>query len=89
MTSLTNSNNAIVYGKEGCTWCQAAKSLLTEKGFTVEYKRIDLSADARTEMFTTFPGVRTVPQIVLNSTPIGDFTALNRHFTEVSRVASS
>ncbi len=55
-----------IYATKSCSFCNAAKSLLTQqnKQFTVKY--IDESKEVHEEMLALAPGARTVPQIFLN-----------------------
>lgn len=56
----------IIYGKEDCTYCEAAKNLLDSKGIEYEYKQVgrDISKEhlvAACQEYGVIP--RTVPQI--------------------------
>ena len=63
----------IVYTKDYCPYCTAAKNLLTQKG--VGYSEIDLSQkpELRDEMIKKANGRTTVPQIFIGSTHVGGF----------------
>lgn len=61
-----------MYTTPTCAFCVRAKRLLAERGVTVE--EIDVSAD-RTEMIERTGGT-TVPQIVIDGTPVGGFDGL-------------
>jgi len=64
-----------IYTKSYCSYCYAAKNLLTKRGFT--YEEIALSADFAVEQeMRDLTGGTTVPQILINNTPIGGFTEL-------------
>jgi glutaredoxin 3 len=76
MTSLpTHPKQAsiVVYSKDYCPYCTAAKNLLTQKG--VGYKEIDLSKtpELRDEMIQKSGGRTTVPQIFIGTTHVGGF----------------
>ena len=64
-----------IYTKAYCSYCYAAKNLLTKRGFTFE--EVALSGDfaAEREMHDLTGGT-TVPQILINDTAIGGFTEL-------------
>lgn len=60
----------LIYGKENCTYCEAAKNLLDEKGKRYTYKQIgtDVSKEDLVEYCREFGVVpRTVPQIFCDS----------------------
>jgi glutaredoxin 3 len=61
-----------MYTTHTCPYCVRAKRFLAERGVGVE--EIDVSMD-RSEM-TARTGGTTVPQIVINGTPIGGFDNL-------------
>ncbi len=76
MTSLpTHPKQApiIVYSKDYCPYCTAAKNLLTQKG--VGYTEIDLTKnpELRDDMIKKAGGRTTVPQIFIGPTHIGGF----------------
>lgn len=63
--------NVEIYTKFACPYCVRAKQLLDSKG--VQYTEYDISMGGpkRDEMLARVPGARTVPQILINDTPIG------------------
>jgi glutaredoxin 3 len=63
--------NVEIYTKFACPYCVRAKQLLDSKG--VQYTEYDISMDGakRDEMVARVPGARTVPQILINDTPVG------------------
>lgn len=65
----------IVYGQPQCPGCETAKKLLAGRNF--DYKEIgtDLTKE---EFFETFPGARSVPQIVWNKLHIGGVDKLRK-----------
>jgi glutaredoxin 3 len=69
-----------IYTTGWCPYCNAAKSLLAEKG--VEYSEIDADdQDVRMAMVQRANGRRTVPQIFIGDTHVGgydDMAALER-----------
>ena len=60
-----------IYTKFGCPYCVRAKHLLDSKG--VQYSEYDVTMGGakRDEMAARVPGARTVPQILINDTPVG------------------
>jgi glutaredoxin 3 len=64
-----------IYTKAYCSYCFAAKNLLTKRGLT--YEEVALSGDFTVEQeMRKLTGRTTVPQILINNTPIGGFTEL-------------
>ncbi len=63
--------NVEIYTKFACPYCVRAKQLLESKG--VQYTEYDITMGGakRDEMLARVPGARTVPQILINDTPIG------------------
>ena len=64
-----------IYTKSYCSYCYAAKNLLTKRGIAFEEFEISGNFEAEQEM-RTLTGGRTVPQILIDGTPIGGFTEL-------------
>ena len=61
-----------IYTTNWCPYCDAAKSLLDDKG--VPYDEIDVTdAALRMEMVQRAHGRRTVPQIFVGDTHVGGF----------------
>jgi len=64
-----------IYTKSYCSYCYAAKNLLTKRGLT--YEEVALSGDFAVEQeMRKLTGGTTVPQILINNTPIGGYTDL-------------
>jgi glutaredoxin 3 len=65
-----------IYTTPYCSYCIAAKRLLTSKG--IDYSEIDVSGDAqaRSTMVTRANGRMTVPQIFIGATHVGGFDDL-------------
>lgn len=70
----------IVYSKDYCPYCKAAKRILEARG--VEYEEIDvqLRPDKLSEMISK-SGRRTVPQIFFGDTHIGGHDDLVRYYS--------
>ncbi len=73
---MSGAPDVVVYARPFCSYCVAARALLTEKG--VSYREIDISKDegARAEMVDR-TGQRTVPQIFIGNRHIGGFDDLS------------
>ena len=70
-----------IYGKPQCPFCDKAKALCERMELKYTYKL--LGADfTREELLETFPGARTVPQIIVNGTKIGGYTELVNYIEE-------
>ena len=64
-----------MYTKGYCSFCYAAKNLLSKRG--LEYEEISLSGNPLVEQeMRELTGGRTVPQIVIDGRPIGGYTEL-------------
>ena len=64
-----------MYTKAYCSFCYAAKNLLTKRG--LDFEEISLSGDAATEQeMRELTGRTTVPQILIDGTAIGGYTEL-------------
>jgi GrxC family glutaredoxin len=66
-----------IYTRSWCGYCRMAKSLLQSLG--CEFSEYDIGGDQglETEM-TRRTGGRTVPQVLIDGTPVGGFTELAR-----------
>lgn len=62
-----------IYSKPACPFCVQAKSLAEQKGYDLTYKMLDEDF-TKEELFETFPGARTFPQIIVDGDKIGGFT---------------
>lgn len=79
MTSIAKNpkqSDVIVYSKDYCPYCDAAKNLLGQKG--VVYQEIDVGVDPEQLkiMLEKAAPRRTVPQIVIADEAIGGFDDL-------------
>lgn len=59
----------VMYTTPYCPYCQRAKQLLDNK--QVSYEEIDVSDRSLRPNMTKITGGTTVPQIIINGTPIG------------------
>lgn len=72
-------NKVIVYSKHGCPHCVQAKALLSSKNFN--YTEVVLGEDLMVEDFKSlFPGVSTVPYIMIDGEKINGFDDLIEWF---------
>ncbi len=63
--------NVEIYTKFACSYCVRAKQLLDSKGVPYTEYDITMGGAKRDEMLARVPGAQTVPQILINDTPIG------------------
>ena len=64
-----------IYTKAYCSYCYAAKNLLVKRGLAFDEAELSGNLEAEQEM-RDLTGGRTVPQILIDGTPIGGFTEL-------------
>lgn len=69
------SKKAVVYSQNGCQGCTTVKSILAVAGYEIEEVKLD-NVEAKKRFFEDFPGARTVPQVMINSAPIGGLDAV-------------
>jgi len=72
---------ATVWSKYQCPYCDQAKALLTQKGYTIEERKIG-DGWTKEDLLEVVPTARTVPQIFLGEELIGGFTELKKKLTE-------
>ena len=70
-----------IYGTEDCNYCRKAKQLLLQHDKAYTFIDVSESEDIRAAFFNRFPGVSTVPQIVLGEEHIGGYTELEKSLT--------
>lgn len=70
-----------IYGKDGCQYCEKAKQLCESRGLAHRYLVMGLDY-TREQLFETFPGARTVPQIKVNEAKIGGYADLLNYIEE-------
>ena len=73
----------LIYGKPMCPFCDRAKSLCEQRGFAYEYKSLGTDY-TKEELLETFPGARTVPQIVVNGNKVGGFDGFTKYLEETA-----
>ena len=73
--------NIIIYTTSWCGPCKSAKRFLSDYGFN--FKEIDIEKEnISREQMASMTKELTVPQIVINSEPIGGFEDLVKFFDE-------
>lgn len=67
----------VIYTKDWCSYCRAAKDLLQRLGY--RYAEVDVTSDPQRyrEMVGRADGRTTVPQIFIDGTGIGGYTELS------------
>jgi len=80
-TSLQNVTDAkvqgrvLIYSGPMCPFCTRAKRLLDERGVSFEEVDVTVDPEQRDAMIEA-TGRQTIPQILIDGTPIGGFTEL-------------
>ena len=70
-----------IYGTNNCNYCRKAKQLLLQHDKAYTFIDVSESEDIRSAFFNRFPGVSTVPQIVLGEEHIGGYIELEKSLT--------
>ena len=70
-----------IYGTKNCTFCDKAKQLLTQHDKPYTFIDVAEDEDITAAFFKRFPGVRTVPQIVVEDEHIGGYHDLEKRLT--------
>jgi glutaredoxin len=71
----------LIYGKPGCSYCEAAKALCDARGYIYEYKTLNEDF-TREQLLETFPLAKTFPQIVVNGLKVGGYTDFTKYIEE-------
>jgi len=66
---------AIIWTKDLCNYCTAAKSLMNVRGIDFEERKVG-GDYTREQLLEAVPNARTVPQIFLDGNYVGGFTEL-------------
>lgn len=70
---------AIMWSKESCPYCEAAKVVLQQQGYEVEERKVGAGWTVA-QLHEEVPSAKTVPQIFLDGEYIGNYDTLVRHF---------
>lgn len=70
-----------IYGKPMCPFCDRAKQFCEQNGLNYVYKSLGTDY-TKEELLETFPGARTVPQIIVGENKIGGYDNLARYVEE-------
>jgi glutaredoxin 3 len=74
--TLWGMPNIVMYTSAVCPFCIRAKRLLDAKGVAYEERMLDLSPESR-QMLVDLTGRYTVPQILIDDTPVGGFDEIS------------
>jgi glutaredoxin 3 len=74
---------AVIWSKYHCPFCDQAKALLTQKGYTIEERKIG-DGYTKEELLEAVPTARTVPQIFIDEQLIGGFSELKQYFAKAA-----
>jgi glutaredoxin len=73
----------LIYGKPQCPFCEKAKALCETRELVYEYRTLDVDY-TKEELLETFPGARTVPQIVVNGQKVGGYEQFTQYLEETN-----
>jgi glutaredoxin len=73
----------LIYGKTQCPFCEKAKALCETRELKYEYRTLDVDY-TKEELLETFPGARTVPQIVVNGQKVGGYEQFTQYLEETN-----
>lgn len=71
---------AIIWSKYNCPYCDQAKSLLKQKGYEIEERKIG-DGYTKEDLLEEVPNARSVPQIFLEGEYVGGYTELKNKLT--------
>ena len=71
--ALPVKDKVVIWGTKDCSFCTLAEEVAKRNGFEVE--KVDASQDM-IKFMQLFPGVKTVPQILIGDTWIGGYSDL-------------
>jgi len=71
----------LIYGKPQCPFCEKAKNLCEQRGYQYEYLTLDEDY-TKEQLLETFPGARTVPQIVVNGLKVGTYDQFTQYLED-------
>ena len=66
---------AIVYSQRNCPGCDSAKALLRQRDIQIEERMVG-DGWTKQQLLEHLPGVRSVPQVVINGTHVGGLKEL-------------
>jgi glutaredoxin 1 len=64
----------IIYAKNNCKWCTAAKELAESRNLTYEYRNVDNNFQFLLELSSLKPDTKTLPQVWWDNRHIGGYT---------------
>jgi len=66
---------ATIWSKYHCPYCEQAKTLLKQKGYTIEERKID-DGYTKEDLLEAVPDAKSVPQIFIEGELIGGYHEL-------------
>ena len=66
----------VIYGRQGCTYCDLAKDLLNARQLSYEYIDINEDFDAAMDFKKKFGVIKSVPQILVDNKLVGGYNSL-------------
>jgi glutaredoxin len=74
-------SGVVIWTQPSCPACDTAKKLMDQLGISYETKSLD-STVTKQLFFSTFPGARSVPQIMVNGTWVGGLQELKTYLND-------
>lgn len=68
--------SVVIWSKNGCGYCVAAKNLLEQRGIPYEERNITSDKWTRDDLLNEVPTAKTLPQIIMNGEYVGGYTEL-------------
>lgn len=80
---MSTTNNNIIWSKNNCPYCVAAKNLMHTRNISYEERNIQQGKWSKEQLLEAVPDARTVPQIFLDGNYIGGYDQLKQHFDQI------
>lgn len=75
-----------IYGRQNCSYCEAAKALLNRKGLAFKYFDIENVREYYDAFKAMFPDAKTVPQIHKDGVIIGGYKELENSVNQIQNL---
>jgi len=72
---------AIVWSKTDCPYCTAATTLLKQRGYEIEERKLGFGFN-REQLFEAVPNAKTVPQIFIDEKYVGSYHSLVKYLND-------
>jgi len=75
---------AIIWSKPDCPKCVSAQTLLSNRGYDVEERKLGFGWN-REQLFDVVPNVRSVPQIFIDEKYVGGLEDLEKYLSKETK----